>query len=131
LPAGEKSCFRLVINNPPANWASIGFGAPTYYSFANRPWPNLVIYDDGAYQTDFTYKISGSVRNDESTSITGVLIEGALYNTAGKIVGCRLVPAVNSTLSPGQTSPFELFYGYDGDYSDIDAYRLQADGLKQ
>ena len=131
LPAGEKSCFRLVISNPPANWASIGFGAPTYYSFANRPWLNLVISGDGAYQTGFTYKISGSVRNDESTSVTGVLIEGALYNTDGKIVGCRLVPAVNSTLSPGQTSPFELFYGYDGDYSDIDAYRLQADGLKQ
>jgi PKD repeat protein len=131
LPAGEKSCFSLAVNAPPANWASVGFGVPTYYSFANRPWLNLVISGDEAYQTDFTYKISGSVRNDESVSVTGVLIEGAVYNSEGKIVGCRLVPPVDRDLAPGQSSPFELFYGYDGIYDDIDTYRLQADGLKR
>ena len=130
LPAGEKSCFRLVISNPPATWASIQFGAPTYLSFANRPWPDLFIYDDyGEYQTDYTYRISGFVRNDRSQSVGTVLIEGALYNSDDKIVGCRLGVATNSTLAPGETSPFELFYGYDGDYSDITTYRLQADSI--
>jgi hypothetical protein len=130
LPAGEKSCFHLVINNPPVGWASIDFDVPTYYSFANQPWPNLTIYDDvGEYQTDFTYKISGIVRNDESQSAGTVLIEGALYNSDDKIVGCRLAPATDPSLAPGETSPFELFYGYDGDYSDITTYRLQADSI--
>lgn len=130
LPVGEKSCFHLVINSPPANWASIQFGAPAYQSFANRPWPNLVIYDDsGAKGTDNTYQITGSVRNQESKLVTGVLVEGAVYNAEGKIIGCRLVPPVDNSLTSGQSSPFELFYGYDGDYSGITIYRLQADGL--
>ncbi|MBN2391366.1 MAG: PKD domain-containing protein [Anaerolineae bacterium] len=130
LPAGEKSCFHLVINNPPVGWASIGFDVLTYYSFADQPWPNLTIYDDvGEYQTDFTYKISGMVRNDASQSAGTVLIEGALYNSDDKIVGCRLAPATDPSLPPGETSPFELFYGYDGDYSDITTYRLQADSI--
>ncbi len=130
LPAGEKSCFHIAINYPPANWALIQFGTPAYSSFPNHPWPELVIYDhSGAHETDLTYRIVGSVRNDESTLITGVLIEGALYNTAGKIVGCHLVPPATPNLSAGQSSPFELFYGYADDYSNIATYRLQADGL--
>ena len=130
LPAGEKSCFHLAINNPPASWASIHFDAPTYYSFANQPWPDLTIYNDnGEYQTDFTYKITGNVRNDESQSAETVLVEGALYNSADKIVGCRLSPAIDPSLAPGESSPFELFYGYDGDYSDVTTYRLQADSI--
>ncbi|MGC9394815.1 MAG: PKD domain-containing protein [Anaerolineae bacterium] len=129
LPAGEKSCFHLVINNPPVGWASIEFDAPTYYSFTNQLWPDLVIYDDvGEYQTDYTYKITGIVRNDESQSAGTVLVEGALYNSDDRIVGCRLVVA-DTNLAPGETSPFELFYGYDGDYSDITTYRLQADSI--
>lgn len=132
LPAGEKSCFHRVINNPPANWASIRFGYLTYYSYANHPWPNLVIYDhSGVAGTDNSYKIVGSVRNQESTLVTGVLVEGAVYNADGKIIGCRVRPPTSSSLVPQQTSPFELFYSNDSDYSKVTTYRLQADGLKQ
>lgn len=128
LPAGKKSCFRLSIYNPPADWAYFRFESPTYYSSANEPWPNLTLYNHhGTLLPDGSYKILGYVRNDESHRLEGVEIEGALYNATGIIVGCGLTWPSSDKLDPGQTSSFELNYYYRN-YSDVSSYRLQADG---
>lgn len=132
LPAGKKSCFRLSIYNPPADWAYFRFESLTYYSSANEPWPNLTLYNHyGTLLPDGSYKILGFVRNDESYRLEGVEIEGALYNASGTIIGCGLTWPSNDKLDPGQTSSFELNYSYYyRNYSDVTSYRLQADGYK-
>lgn len=130
LPAGKKSCFHLSIYDPPADWAYFQFEPPDYEPLTNMPWSNLVIYSDyGTHQPDGGYKILGFVRNDESSRVEGVRIEGALYNAGGVIVGCGSAGSSNSKLDPGQTSSFELNYSYYyRNYSDVTSYRLQADG---
>ncbi len=130
LPADKKSCFHFIITSPPAGWASIQFGTPAYITPVNsQPWANLVFLNpQGEYLSDLTYKISGSVGNNEQTRVESVMVEGALYTANGTIVGCRLSMAATTTLNPGETSLFELNYGYDGDYSGVVSYRLQADG---
>ncbi|MBN2390064.1 MAG: PKD domain-containing protein, partial [Anaerolineae bacterium] len=130
LPAGKKSCFRLSIYNPPADWSYFRFESPTYYTSANEPWPNLTLYNHyGTLLPDNSYKILGFVRNDDNSRLEGIGIEGALYNASGIVVGCSLTWPSNGNLDPGQTSSFELNYSYYyRNYSDVSSYRLQADG---
>ena len=130
LPAGKKSCFRLSIYDPPADWSYFRFESPTYYTSANKSWPNLTLYNHyGTLLPDGGYKILGFVRNDESSRLESVTVEGALYNANGVVVGCGLTWPSNDNLDPGQTSSFELSYSYYyRTYSDVTSYRLQADG---
>ncbi len=129
LPTGQKSCFHLSVSDPPADWAYFQFESPTYNSITDT-WPNLTLYNHyGTHLPDGSYKILGFIRNDGSSLVEDVTIEGALYNASGVIVGCGLTGPSNSDLDPGQESSFELNYHYSyRDYSDVTSYRLQADG---
>jgi len=131
LPAGHKTCFKIIFSDPPSNWSYYEFEAPTYHT-DGKPLPNLIIFNDSGFYdpSDGSYRIVGLVRNDHGRRVEYVSPVGTLYNSSGTVVGCDFT-FVNSThLDPGQTSAFKLRY-YGRDYGDVVSYRLQVDGKVQ
>ena len=127
LPAGEKTCFDLLMQEP-ANWAYYEFETPSYWTDGEE-LPNLAIFNhSGSYNSTFGwYEIIGLVRNDHGSRIEYVSPIGTLYNADEIVIGCDFT-FVNSThLDPDQTSSFEIT-STGRDYSDVASYRLQADG---
>jgi hypothetical protein len=127
LAPGEKSCFEVRFENPPASFSSYQLGAPTYEK-RDEPLPKVTIYDDqGSYVPTFgDYEIEGKVRNDDSSRAQYVTVIVTLYNTAGTVVDCGVGFPNRRELDPGESSNFD-FFAVGRDFADVASYRLQAD----
>jgi hypothetical protein len=128
LPAGEKTCFHIWFDGVPTDWAYYEFEEPTY-SLGGQALPLAIINDYGLHDNG-AYEILGQVRNDHATTVTNVEVVGTLYRADDVVVGCTLHYPNATTLAPGQLSAFKVRTTLR-DYSDVVAYRLQADGDPQ
>jgi hypothetical protein len=127
LPAGEKTCFHLLFSPLLETWATYELQTPVYQS-GGSPWPNLTVTDlDIQYnppQPDL--HLIGSITNEDTRQIQFIDMVGTLYNQVGKVVGCNKTALFS--LDPGEITPVDIpFTGRD--YGDVNAYRLQADGM--
>jgi hypothetical protein len=129
LPAGEKTCFHIILDEP-AGWTRYEFGTITH--LAGRALPNLApLNHTGSVINYGWYKIAGQVRNDHGTQVKFVEVVGTLYNAAGTVVGCWWDGSTDPwDLNPGQVGVFEITFVFR-DHSDVASYRLQADGDPQ
>lgn len=127
LPAHDKTCFELILQEPPS-WSYYQFEAPTYWT-DGEPLPNLTILNDsGSYNPTFGwYEIIGQVRNDHGSRVEYVSPVGTAYNASGTVVGCDFTYVNSTHLDPGQTSSFEMTFS-GRNYADVTLYRLQVGG---
>lgn len=129
LPAWQKTCFEIVFYpETPAGWTSFTFEPVSYWTDGD-PQPNLTAYNhSGSYNATYGwYEIIGLVRNDGSVTYDYVQPIATLYDVSDTVIGCDFTFANTDTLSPGESSSFELTF-WDRDYSDAATYRLQVDG---
>jgi len=130
LPPGDKTCFTIGLDEPDG-WSYYAFETPTYYSTSDDRLQNMTIYNDsGTYNPDGgSYRILGFVRNDNNARVRSIQPIVTLYNVSGTVIGCSYTFVNSTDLDPAQSSSFELtFSGYDRDYADVTAYRIQVDG---
>jgi hypothetical protein len=127
LPAQDKTCFDLSIPQP-TGWSTYEFANPSYWT-DGEPLPELtVFYDSGSYEPTFErYKITGQVRNDDSTRVEYVSPVGTLYDASGYVIGCDYTLINTLHLDPGWNSSFELTFA-GRDYSVAESYRIQVEG---
>lgn len=126
LPAHEKTCFRILIPNPPA-WDSYQFEAPTYSGYTGSIYNLTLLRTSGYIDNVGWYHLLGQVRNDDASAVRWVQPVGTLYNAQGRVVDCQ-GDRVNSTdLTPGQTSAFDIYF-FGEDYSSVTNYHLQVSG---
>ncbi len=130
LPAHERTCFDIIISNPPATWASYTF-EPTTYSGTSSSYPALTVLNNSASRPyPDEYEIIGQIRNDSSAQVQYVEPIATLYDASGHVLNCGST-FVNSThLNPGQISAFDLSF-FSRDYRGVASYRLQVDGNLQ
>lgn len=128
LTAGDRTCFSISFDPPPAGWTSYQFETPTYY-VPGQPVSGLVAFNDsGIYNTTFGwYEIIGQIRNDSTKRIKSVKAVSTLYNDIGTAIGCGSGYVSSDDLEPGQTSAFKIITT-GRDYRDVGSYRLQAEG---
>ncbi|MGI0016907.1 MAG: FxLYD domain-containing protein, partial [Nitrososphaera sp.] len=78
LPAGEKTCFSVSLEQP-ANWTAYQFESPTYLTMG-EPLPNLPLLNVSS-SIDPTFgwhEIIGQVRNDHGVTVNYVQPVGTL-----------------------------------------------------
>jgi hypothetical protein len=130
LPAGKRTCFHVIYDNPPSGWTSYSLSVPAY-SVAMGAQPDLEIrnlvedYISGSGE----YTISGNVRNNGSSRVYLVKVIGTLYDSKNKVVGCacEYIDASSLYLDYNQSSSFKIeFYGRD--FDDVDDSNRQPDG---
>jgi len=107
LAPGEKSPFHVLSEMPP------GFANYTlqteYRTTSTPPNRSLTILSQSSNVDSIGYlHIVGEVRNDSGHTIEFCEISGTMYDSGGKVVETDFTYTSISTLSPGQTSPFEL-----------------------
>lgn len=122
----QKTCFSIWIKAPTA-WNRYAFETPTYYSSAS-PQPLLkVISSSGSIGSTYTYKILGQARNDDTKPVKYGSVVATLYNSAGRVIGCKSTSLNNNNLGVGQTSSFEVSV-YPSSPSAVASYILQTKG---
>lgn len=128
LPAGDKTCFEIIIPSPSPVWTSYDFEAPTF-RIDGHPYPlTMLLNVSSAYKpATGNYEILGEVHNDQGSIIESVRPVGTLYDTGGTVVGCGQTLVNTIDLDPGQTSAFKLIF-QNRDYQDVTSYYLQVDG---
>lgn len=124
LPPGQRTCFH-VVKRPVLGMAAYSFDPPAYSEGGALSQFTLRI-SEGAYEAGTGwYRLSGEVRNDETTPAGQVGVVGTLYDQAGVVVGCEAALVRQPELMPGQSGAFELLYSWR-DYADVWSYRTQA-----
>jgi hypothetical protein len=128
LPPGERTCFDIIVLDPPEGWSYYQFEAPQYSTGGDAAPPLTILSHSGSYRDSYGwYEIVGEIRNDAGVRVEYVSPIATLYNASGTVVGCDY-SYVNSThLDPGQTSAFDIL-SVGRDYVDVTSYRLQVDG---
>jgi hypothetical protein len=129
LPAGDKTCFEIVIPSPAPGWTSYAFEAPSF-RIDGHPYPLLTLLNvSSAYLPGSgNYEILGEVRNDHGSLVESVRPVGTVYDVGDTVRGCAQTLVNSINLDPGQTSAFKLVY-QDRDYQDVSSHRLQVDGV--
>jgi hypothetical protein len=106
------------------------FGTPTY-SVGGNPAPDLTILNMEFYWSPLKncYIISGTVRNDDSSSIDYARVMETYYDSSGKILYLDAQFADPTILKPDQTGSI---YGEWSPGKEIPGitYRAQVDGVK-
>lgn len=128
LPAGQQTCFDITFLDPPAGWTSVKLYALDY-GLDGVVLPDVTLVNTGGeyIQDSGDYLISGQVRNDQGSRISGVKPVGTLYNAAGSVIGCELTYVDSINLNPGASSPYTIdFYGRN--FRDVASFRVQVDG---
>jgi hypothetical protein len=129
LPAGDRTCFEIIIPSPAPGWTSYEFEPPTF-RIDGHPFPLLTPLNVSAtyIPASGNYEILGEVRNDHGSLVENVRPVGTLYDLSNLVVGCAHTQVNTIDLDPGQTSAFKIVYE-DRDYQDVAGYRLQVDGV--
>lgn len=130
LRPGEKTCFHLLLEQPPG-WASYQFEGVTSSMYAGAFPALTVLGDSGSLGSFNSYRIIGQVRNDGAGQVKFVQPVATLYNAGGTVIGCDFTFVSSTDLDPGQTSSFDLSISGRQSYTDVASYRLQVDGNLQ
>lgn len=130
LRPGERTCFHLLLEQPPG-WASYQFEGVTSSVYTGA-FPVLTVLGDSGSLGQFnTYRIIGQVRNDGTTQVKFVQPVATLYNAGGAVIGCDFTFVSSTDLDPGQSSAFDMQVSGRQTYTDVAGYRLQVDGNVQ
>jgi hypothetical protein len=125
LPPGEKSCFSILIADPPT-WTTFEF-VTLYYETGGSPLPNIAISDVYRNDTEWWVEIGGIATNNESVKVSNVTPVTTAYNSAGQVIECVSTYVDSTDLDPGVSSTFEnLLVGQNP--ADINSYRIQVGG---
>jgi hypothetical protein len=128
MPNGQKTCFDVLINNPPA-YSSIEFEAPTYDPTSSQPSPGLIIVSpSSSVDGSGYYHIIGQVTNSGAAASKYVQLVGTLYDGGGVVVDCDFTYVNSTDLAPGQTSSFDITYIYRPPYANVDHWSLIVNG---
>ncbi len=128
LGQGDKTCFDIMLVSPPDDWSYYEFEPPRYRAGGQAP-PALTILDDSGSVNQFGwYELLGLIRNDSERSLEFVKAVGTLYDAGGTVLGCNFSYVSIDPLAPGKLSSFKMAYYEGRDYSQVDSYRIQADG---
>lgn len=128
VQAHDRTCFHIIMAQP-ANWTSYQLEAPTYWTSTSARANLAIVGDSGSFVPTFGwYDVIGQVRNDQGSRVQYVSVVGTVYAADGTTTGCDYSYVSSTHLEAGQTSSFKLqFIGRT--YSDVVAYRLQAEGM--
>lgn len=130
LRAGDRTCFDVLIPNPPA-YTSYAFEAPTSSNDTAALPALTVLNENHTLDSSGDYHILGQVRNDTGVTVTYVEPIATLYNDAGQVVDCDFTFVNSTDLAPGQVSAFDLQFFGRSSYADVTSYHLQIDGNVQ
>lgn len=130
LPPFTGTCFDALLEEP-YGWSYYQFQAPEYFTDGS-PLPALtVLNDSGSYNPIFDeYVLIGDVRNDQGVRVEYVKPVGTLYNSSNQVVGCDYTYVNIINLDPDEINWFVFYFG-DRDYSDVNHYRIQVNGIPQ
>ena len=110
LPAGGKSCYRVIFFAEPVGWNSYQLSAN--YSVATEQPRALTITSVAVGSNPTYYELIGQVRNDSQQDQKFVKIVGTLYSSDGMVIRCDLTYANAETMAPGASSSWKLsFFG--------------------
>jgi hypothetical protein len=126
LAPGSKSCFALREYFGDADWDYYAFDPLSYWT-DGIPHPSVTAINTNGYPSPSfgSYQILGEIRNDSSITVNYAKVQGTLYDVDGTVLDCWWQYANIPTLEPGQTSAFELLFGYrDAGYADVLSYRV-------
>lgn len=128
LPAGDKTCFEIIIPSPSPSWTSYAFEAPTFRTDGHQyPLTTLMNVSAAYIPGSGNYEILGEVRNDHGSLVEFVRPVGTVYDVGDTVVGCGQTLVNTIHLDPGQTSAFKIGF-QNRDYQDVTSYHLQVDG---
>lgn len=137
LPLGnlaieDRTCFAVIIKDPPTNWTRYELEAPTYSSDGHPP-RNMVVTN---IRTDFLhtpnsdlYQLLGEIRNIGDTPVGSARAVATLYDVAGTVIDCGFAfpSGPPGPLQPGGIGPFTITFA-GANYGDVATYRVQVDG---
>jgi hypothetical protein len=131
LPAGQKTCFDLMIANPPEGWTSCEF-SPVEYWLDGSALPNVTIINSAgtSYSLPWArYEIVGELQNTNQTRLEYIQVVGSLYGNTGIPLSCEYASADSMHLEPLAKSTFGVNYTGLSSYSGVASYLLQVDGI--
>lgn len=123
LPAGGKSCYRVIFLAEPTGWHS--YRLSTSYSVTTERPRALTITSVTAGSNPTNYELIGQVRNDSQQEQKFVKIVGTLYNGDGTVIRCDFTYANTETLAPGAFSSWKLSF-FDTEPAGVGSYVVVA-----
>lgn len=121
----EKTCFSILVDNPPA-WTSYSF-EPITFQTSSTARPHLTVTSKSGGIYSGYYRILGQVRNDDGKPVTNGSVIATLYSATGVSIGCNVDYLNNNNLAANQTSSFEI-HSYPPVPANVSTYTLQTDG---
>jgi hypothetical protein len=127
----DTTCYHAAFLNTTTGWAKYDVLPPKYGLASSSP-PKLSLSGVfGAYdtQTKF-YSITGSITNEDDSTVYLPKAIGTLYDKNGDVLGCMAayIDGTSLYLQPDRTASFKITFD-ERDYKDVTRFRLQADGF--
>lgn len=132
LPPGEMACFGGPLDGPffkpPDGWAYFVLEQPEFFP-GDLPPAVTIISHQGMYNpVDKSYRVSGSVRNDQAADLHNVRMAVTVYDSLNQVTGCSAVHLNQTTLAAAEVGYFSMRFGsIYRDRGNIHRYRLQVD----
>ena len=129
IKPGQRSPFSVLVIDPPAGIDRYALQLESRAT-TEKPLEGFVLVSQGDRDGDIAdwHYIYGEVRNDTGVEVRFVKILATLYNAEGIVVGNDYTYTDLSTLTPGQTSPFEILVL---EWNGATRYELQVQGMKK
>ncbi|MBA3944096.1 MAG: hypothetical protein H0X37_05980 [Herpetosiphonaceae bacterium] len=109
LTPGQRAPFSILISSPPAGFDHYTLQTQwTTTSLQPISCTTVLSVSDRSAGFDDARLIDGQVRNDCSSTVQFVRLVATLYDASGRVVQAGLAFSTIATLTPGQTSPFEI-----------------------
>ena len=125
----QKACFNVITPSDFGNWTRYEMATESALGPAS-PRPRLTILNVRPALSPFgTFALNGTVRNDDSRTVEGVVVFGSLYDRNGNFIDCArpLDMAVIESLAPGDAVDFTITFGQPP--TAVGSYQVAADGL--
>lgn len=89
-----------------------------------------IVGNTTSWFNDDTFNIAGEIYNNGSRDVDFVKVSATLYNAAGTVIGSDFTYTNPSTISAGDTSPFQFRITDFNvrDVGEIDTYKLTISG---
>lgn len=126
---GQRVPFEMVFSDPPSSLHHYALQVQ-WRPTNEKPLEGFPILSSGDRDAGFgdARYIFGELRNDSGVTVEYVRIVATLYNAEGTVIGTGFTYTDLDTLSPSQTSPFEMPIF---DWSGTARYELQVQARRE
>lgn len=125
VPPRSRACFRMFTDYS-GPFTAVRY-EPVSYLLTADPIPNIRAINVSRSPDFFgDFRLLGQLRNNSGTTVDFAKVTATLYRNDGKVIDCDFTFPNNSTLSPGQSSGFEMFTSTPD--SMVSNFSLQTDG---